>query len=105
MWKGHFIFFLYYISTLVLSNFSTFMEDNFLTLLQTDPWVGSMEPLITFLPQFEKIKTKSFDQGVVTIIFQMRGHEKLETWKFLFLLKMADVCREYNFRSEKNHFW
>ena len=44
MWKGHFIFH----STLVLSHFSTFMECDFLTPLQMDPWVGSMDPSILF---------------------------------------------------------
>ena len=39
--------------------------------------------------------------GATTVTFQARGHEKLETWKFFFLLKMAEINREYNFRSEK----
>ena len=34
--------------------------------------------------------------------FQTRAHEKLETWKFFFLLKMGEICREYNFRSGKS---
>ena len=36
----------------------------------------------TFLPQFEKILAKSIDQGIAIVIFEMRGHEKLETWIF-----------------------
>ena len=34
---------------------------------------------LPFLPQFETILAKSIGQGVVTVIFQTRGHEKLET--------------------------
>ena len=41
--------------------------------------------VFTFLPQFEKILAKSIDQGVPTVIFQTRGHEKKETQKFFFL--------------------
>ena len=35
--------------------------------------------VFTFLPQSEKILAKSIGQGVVTVIFQTRGHEELET--------------------------
>ena len=56
----------------------------------------------TLLPQFEKILSKSTGQGVATVIFQTRGHEKLETQTFFFLLKISEIRRKYNFRSEKS---
>ena len=60
---------------------------------------------LLFLPEFEKILAKSFGQGELLqsfFIFQTTAHEKIETWKFFFLLKMAEIRREYNFRSDKS---
>ena len=48
------------------------------------------------LPQFEKILAKSIRQGSCYSHFLTRGHEKLETQKFSFLLEMAEICFEYN---------
>ena len=32
--------------------------------------------------------------GATTVTIQTSSHEKLETWKFFFLLKMAEINRE-----------
>ena len=42
---------------------------------------------------------KSNGQRVATVIFQIKGQEKL---KLFFLLKMTEISIEYNFRSEKS---
>ena len=57
--------------------------------------------VFALFPRFEKILAKSIGQGVATVIFQTRDHEKLETGKFFFLLKLAEIHMEYNSRSEK----
>ena len=71
------------------------------TLKPRKLWLPNFLAFFTFSPQFETILAKSIRQGVATVIFQTRGYEKLETWKFLFLLKMAEISRENNCRSEK----
>ena len=65
MWKGHFIFH----STLVLSHFSTFMECDFLTPLQTDTWVGSMDPLIDIINQYHAHGLSSFIALLISFVW------------------------------------
>ena len=60
--------------------------------------------VFTFLDQFEKILAKSIGQGVATVIFQMRAHEKLETGKYFLLLKWLKYVGSI-ILHQKNHFW
>ena len=48
-----------------------------------------------------KFHVNWFSRGVAAVIFQPRGHEKSGAWKFLFLFKIAEICREVQFESGK----
>ena len=60
-------------------------------------------PFATIWEHFRKIDFPGRGGGA-TVIFQTSGHEKLETWKFFFLLKVAEICSKYTCRSEKPFF-
>ena len=67
-------------------------------------WPPNVTSCFTFLPQFEKRLAKSMYKGGYYNHFFKQVVMKHERHGNFLLLKMAEIYREYNFRSEKPLF-
>ena len=63
--------------------------------LESPEFLTFLCPLDTLWRNFRKLMCR----GVAAVIFRTRGHEKLGIRTFLFLFKMAEICRGVHFEQ------